>query len=183
VTAQEEEYDPGGIARRWWRELQDETGDGKRKPGNRAALAQLRRASNIGAMAQDATLGLFRALRYRNPLRLPRVATLASLLASIRDDATEIAFARAIGRRSFSEKDSALLKPLRFQRLVDSLEEEEILRNFRRAIDILGGSANVADLARIVLNFDDERTRQRLTFDYYGAGLANPDASQSNNPN
>lgn len=166
----------GVIAYRWWRGLQDETGDGKSKPGNATALAKLRRATFVAAMAQEETIDLFERLGFRNARRLPRVATLACLLAHVREDAANTLFARSIGRQSFSDKDSAALKPLRFQRLIDAQDEEEILRAFRRAIEIVDRRVNVADLARILLYFDDEQTRQKLTFDYYGAGLARPSA-------
>lgn len=163
-------------ARRWWRSLQDETAKGESKPGNRAALAQLRRASAVGALAEEQTFVLFQALGYgqNDTKRLPRVATLACLLAHIRENTGE-SFGRAIGRQSIADKDSAKLKALRFQALIAANGEDEILRAFRRAVDILGGRANVADLARVVLFFDFDETRRKLAFDYYGAGMAAPD--------
>ena len=164
----DEGQDIGSVARNWWRSLQP---DGKR-PGDRAALAHLRRSSSTDALAQEATLVLFRALGYTHHSKLPRVATLASVLAHVRDDDPARPFARAIGRTSF-DKDDAPLKLLRFQRLIDARGEDEIHRGFRRAIDIVRGAANVADLARIILNYDSEERRRRFTFDYYGAFLAN----------
>ncbi|KPQ11913.1 MAG: subtype I-E CRISPR-associated protein Cse2 [Saliniramus fredricksonii] len=168
--------DVGTIARDWWRSLQPDTQ--LRRPGERAALARLRRASPLEAAMQEATFRLFRQLRKVRPglsqRDLPRVATLATLLAHIRADDPRTPFARAIGRTEFDKGDSAALKPLRFERLVAADGEDEIARAFRRAIAILGGTVNVVDLARTVFYFDREETRRNLAFAYYGAGFAAP---------
>lgn len=169
--------DVGSVARDWWRSLQPDAQT--RRPGERAALSRLRRATPLEAAMQEATLRLFQRLRRVRPDlsrdHLPRVATLASLLAHIREDDRDTRFARAIGRADFNDDDSAALKPLRFERLIAADGEEEITRAFRRAVAILGRRANVADLARIVFWFDKEKTRRDLAFDYFGAGFAAPD--------
>lgn len=172
--------DLGDTARKWWRSLQDEDAQGHAKAGNRAALARLRRASAAGAMTEAATLDLFAALGYgsHESRRLPRVATLAVLLAHVRENVHE-PFGRAIGRTTLSEADSALLKPMRFKALAAADGEEEILRAFRRAVDLLGGKADVADLARIVLLFERDETRRDLAFSYFGAAAARPSESES----
>lgn len=169
--------EPGDAARRWWRSLQGEDTQGNAKPGDRAALARLRRATPASALADEATFGLFEALGYGSGMadrkRLPRVATLACLLAHVRKNASA-PFGRAIGRASLSDPGSAALKPLRFQSLIVAEGEEDILRAFRRALAILDDAVDVADLARIVLRFDREETRRDLAFAYFGAGAARP---------
>ena len=166
--------DVGSVARRWWWSLQPDAAT--RRPGERAALSRLRRATPLDAVMQEATLRLFGDLRRVRPDlsrdHLPRVATLASLLAQIREDDRRTPFGRAIGRSDFNNADSAALKPLRFERLIVADGEEEIARAFRRAIAILRGRVHVADLARIVFTFDEEKTRRHLAFDYFGAGFA-----------
>lgn len=171
TSLQTDAKDHGRLARDWWTSLQP---DGYRE--DRAAIARLRRALPRDAMAHDATLMLFRALGYSNHQRgrLPRVATLACILACVREDKKEAKFASAIGRTSFDDVESAALKPLRFQRLVTADSEDEIARSFRRALAIIGNTVNVADLARIILFFENDRTKQKLTFDYFGAGIAAP---------
>ncbi|HMB10446.1 type I-E CRISPR-associated protein Cse2/CasB [Saliniramus sp.] len=168
--------DVGTMARRWWRSLQPDAQS--RRPGERAALSRLRRASPLEAAMQEATFRLFRDLRKVSPglsqRDLPRVATLAILLAHIRADDARTPFARAIGRTDFNDGESAALKPLRFERLVAADGEDEIARAFRRAIAILGGTVNVVDLARTVFYFDREEMRRNLAFAYYGAGFAAP---------
>lgn len=166
----EKRPDVGHAARDWWQNLQPDP----THRGDRAALARLRRASLTSAMAEEATLHLFYALGQRSPETLPRVAMLACILAHVRADDRERKFAQAIGRRSFGDPDSAVMKKLRFQRLAEANGEEEILRGFRRAVDLLGGVANVADLARLVWFFENEKTRRDFAFDYFGAGFAAP---------
>jgi CRISPR system Cascade subunit CasB len=160
-------------AKAWWNALQPGT-----PTADRAALARLRRATTADAMAHEATIELFHHLGYdnRNYKKLPRVATLACILAHVREHNPGLKFANAIGRSSLDDADSAALKPIRFQGLVtaDLQNEDEIARAFRRALAIAGDAVDVADLARIILTFDSDETRRRLTFDYFGAGIAAP---------
>lgn len=188
-------------ARKWWRHLNglgedDAPGDGedtagadekKKLPKDRAALARLRRASPQDAMCEEATLRLFHALGFKSDKRLPRVATLAAVLATIRVDDASRSFGRQIGRKPseiYKEDKTAALKLGRFKHLLDAQTEDEIATSFRRAIAILGRTANVRDVARYVLFFDDERddgrTRRQLVFDYYGAGEREADPPDAN---
>jgi CRISPR system Cascade subunit CasB len=139
------------------------------RPADRAGLARLRRLSVMAALSEEPVLRLFRMLGLRDSARLDRVATLACILAHVRDD-TQIRFGRQIGRARFGDADTAALKPLRFQRLLAASTEEEIATSFRRAVSLLGGKANVADLAAIILSFGNEKTKRRLIFDYYATG-------------
>lgn len=124
-----------------------------------------------------ATLQLFSKLGFHRPERLSRVAVLATLLAHVRENDSGRSVAQALGRKSIGDEDGAVLKKLRFQRLIEAEGDEEIQRGFRRAISLAGGTLNVRDFIWLVLTFDKEETRRRFTFDYYGAGIA---ASSSN---
>lgn len=150
-----EAIDPGNKAYEWWRGLQD----------NRAARARFSRASVGDALAEEAAHALYRALGGR--WRLPRAAALAIVLAKVREHDGRQSFGRQIGRPTFEQKDEARLKPLRFKRLLAARDDEDLARAFRRAVLILDRTANVRDLAWLVLTWDDERTRARFTFDYY----------------
>lgn len=176
------------MAFQWWKELNGER-EGKGQTGrDRAALARLRRSSPDEAMYEEATLRLFRALGFRNPNRLQRVATLAAILASVRKDEDDKRrpFGRQIGREKIDDDQTAALKIGRFKRLLDAQTEEEIATSFRRAIAILGRTANVREVARYVLFFDDERdegrTRRQLVFDYYDAGEREADPPDAATP-
>lgn len=173
----------GDKARAWWQQLQPAAGEGHGK-GDRAALARLRRAAPADAMAHEATIDLFRKLGYgsRDHRRLPRVATLACVLAQVRAQAPNQSFATAIGRVSFGDPDSASLKPIRFQALITAESEDEIARAFRRALAVAGGGVDVADLSRLILGFDSDEVRRRLTFDYFGAGRAAAAAPDESDP-
>jgi CRISPR system Cascade subunit CasB len=65
------------------------------------------------------------------------------------------------------------LKPNRFRKLMAARTNDEILTGFRRVVTILGGTANVRDLALRVLSWTDDeagdRARTRFAFDYHGA--------------
>jgi CRISPR system Cascade subunit CasB len=169
MTSEAQKVDPPYLAFQWWESLNGKR-EGKAQSGaDRAALARLRRASPNEAICEEATLRLFRKLGYRSPDRLPRVATLAAVLAAIREDGRG-RFGRQIGREKIDDDQTAKLKIGRFKRLLDAQTEEEIATAFRRTIAILGGAANVREVAKYVLFFEDERTRRQLVFDYYRAG-------------
>jgi CRISPR system Cascade subunit CasB len=106
------------------------------------------------------------------------VALIAAALAQVREDSKE-KLARAIGTPRAGEGTTALVSPLRLKRLVSAREPDDLLIAFRRAIAILGHTANVKDVARQLLLWTDERTADRartlFTFDYHNAGDAAPD--------
>lgn len=162
----------------WWKALQP-SDDGKFR-GDRAALAKLRRASCImDAAAEPATAELFKKLGFGRD-EVPRAALIAAVLAHIRDDSKE-KLARAIGTPRGGEGTVALITPLRLKRLIAAREPDDLLIAFRRAIAILGHTANVKDVARQLLLWTDrdDRTadsaRTIFTFDYHNVGDAAPD--------
>jgi CRISPR system Cascade subunit CasB len=180
-------------ARDWWRALQPLDLEGRRVSGDRAALARLRRcASPLEAASEPAAIALYRKLGLDHPERdLPRVAVLAGVLAHVRAS-TRGSLARQLGSPPGGEPQDALLKPLRFKRLVAARGPDETMTAFRRVVHILDGEANVRDLARLMLAWDaaglGDRVRTRFAFDYHGARFAAPgaesrdgaDASHSN---
>ena len=175
-------------ARKWWDSLRPyETSGGTRHPGDRAALARLRRCTTpMAAVAEPATIDLFGRLGFRNPERnLERVATLAILLANIRES-PKGTIARALGPPPGGKPEDAVLKPLRFKRLLGARSPDEILVAFRRAIRMLDRKADVKNLARLILAWDQDgfgdRARVRFAFDYYNTGDFAPDAKPSIEP-
>lgn len=164
----------------WWKALQP-SADGRFR-GDRATLAKLKRAVSImEAASEPATAELFQKLGFHRlsaPTDLPRVALVAAVLAHVRDD-SKVKLARAIGTPRAGEGTTALVSPLRLKRLIAGREPDELLIAFRRAIAILGHTANVKDVARQLLLWTDERTADRarilFTFDYHNAGDAAPE--------
>jgi CRISPR system Cascade subunit CasB len=177
-----------GGARDWWQDLQPTKANGEPNPtGDRAALARLRRvATPADVIAEDATLALFRRLGLRSAdyPRLPRVALIATVLAQVRADAEpgvdgwRPAAARAVGRASPDDSDSAKMSPLRFRRLLACRDDEELAHQMRRMVALADGRINVGDLAYALYYWNDEvrgdGVRTRWAFEYYAAGAAAP---------
>ena len=176
--------DQADAAWKWWKSLGPyERDDGSKAPGDRATLAKLRRCNGVlEPWNERATRELFKklGLTARNTDRLGRVAALASVLAHVREDTAKTKIAAAIGAPGGGEANEALLKPNRFKALVAARGDDEILTAFRRVVAILDRTANVKDLARLILSWNDDeagdRARTRFAFDYHGAGFAAPDA-------
>jgi CRISPR system Cascade subunit CasB len=168
------ETNPAVSAAAWWRRLQPTFANGESNPqGDRAALARLRRCTSIAeAMQEPATIELFRALGWRDAKHLPKVALAAAVLASVRE-AGRGSFAHAIGPNAPSEPETALVKPLRFRRMMEAGTEDERLLAFRRAIALAGGTANPVDLANALLFWTEERRRDWI-FEYWNAAARAP---------
>ncbi|TAH67227.1 MAG: type I-E CRISPR-associated protein Cse2/CasB [Rhodopseudomonas palustris] len=160
-------------AQDWWRDL--DTRD-------RAGRARLKRADLDAAMIDEATMRLFRRLGRRTPRDLSRIAALATVLAAVRQDTGRAEpFARQIGFSKLPadpQKPDADNKPalsvLRFKRLMSASDDADLARQLRRAVDLLGGKANVEDIKRVVLGWHRPETRRSFAFDYFGAGIAAP---------
>lgn len=157
----------GAVA--WWRDLQPDPTT--KRPGDRAALARLRRCATVAEAMQDqATIDLFRRASGAGPRDLPDAGLTAAVLAHVReDDPTEPRIARRIGPDSTDKPETALLKPLRFRRLMEAHTPDERLTAFRRLIAIAGGRLNVADLAAALLRWTEQR-QNRWIYDYWNAG-------------
>ncbi|MEM9030227.1 MAG: type I-E CRISPR-associated protein Cse2/CasB [Pseudomonadota bacterium] len=175
-------------ARKWWTELgpKPAVGDQPARPGDRASLAQLRRADNLlEAASVPATIELFRELQFdrRHAARdLPRAALVAAVLAHVREDNRSHPVASAIGQLRAGTDSTALITPLRFKRIVAARTPGDLLVRFRRVVAIMDKTANVKDLARQLLAFTDpdhdyaERARVMFAFAYHGAEGYAPNA-------
>lgn len=169
-------------ARAWWKSLQPAVHNGRAYPGDRAALARLRRAADpLTAASEPAALDLYRRLDLPGhdvASTLGRVAVLASLLAHVRKDEDKM-FGRALGPSDPKAPASAVLKPLRLARQLAARGDEEIATAFRRALALAGDTANVGDVAWLVLSWDrDEhgnRVRTLFAFAYHDASAHAPE--------
>lgn len=167
----DEKATAGTIARDWWRALQPDPAQGR--PGDRAALAKLRRCATVAeAMGEPAALQLFRRLGYGKAQELPRVALAAAVLAHVRDDTWAKGggptTARLVGPESLEKPETALLKPLRFRRLMESDDWDDRLTAFRRMVALAGRALPVADLAEALLHWTDWR-RRNWVLQYWNA--------------
>ncbi|MEZ5852085.1 MAG: type I-E CRISPR-associated protein Cse2/CasB [Hyphomicrobiaceae bacterium] len=179
-----------GKAWGWWKSLQPDDANGHR--GDRATLARLKRASSIlEAMSEPAVAELYRRLGFKHTKHDaerdgPRAALIAAVLAHVRKDDEKLTpLARAIGAPRGGDDSQQLVTPLRFKRIVAAREPDELLVAFRRAVAILGDTANVSDLARTLLAFTDpvdnraDIARTQFAFAYHGAARFAPETNAS----
>jgi CRISPR system Cascade subunit CasB len=152
----------------WWRDLQPDPG--RKRPGDRAALARLRRCATVAEAMQDpASIALFRRCGGSGPRDLPTVGLAAAVLAHVREDDRDH---RSIARRIGPEHDqaeTALLKPLRFRRLMEADSPDERLTAFRRLVALAGGKLNLTDLSAALLNWSPRQQRSWV-YEYWNAG-------------
>jgi CRISPR system Cascade subunit CasB len=162
-------------AMKWWRGLQPYFSNGDRNPqADRAALAHLRRADLFQAMQEPRTFVLFAALGKRRSDELPDVALCAAVLANVRGDRPEHP-ARTLGPPSTNLTEQAVMKPLRYRRLIEADTPQARLDALRRAVQLADRRLNLRELALACLDWSDGR-RQRWIFEYYNAGFAAPTA-------
>lgn len=159
----------------WWRRLQPEP---PARPGDRAALARLRRADLIAAMDDPATFALFRALGRRRPDDLPATALCAAVLAAVRSDVPGVHPARALGPPPGEPEGRAPMSALRFRRLIEASTLDDRLTQLRRAVALADRAIQVRELAAACLDWSEAR-RRRWIFEYHGAGLAAPSDTPS----
>ena len=148
----------------WWQRLT--RSDGPHLGQRRAALARIRRAATpIEVMQEPEALRLIERLP-RNP---DRVAILAGVLAFVRET-DERRVARAIGRSSLDEDESALLSEARFRRLLQA-RDNELMDAMRRLSHLAKGKLDVRDLSSAILDWGDgyrgDRVKRCWIFDYY----------------
>jgi len=157
----------------WWRDLQPDPE--RNRPGNRAALARLRRCATVAEAMQDpVTISLFQRCGGTGPWHLPDVGLAAAVLAHVRDDDRENPrIARRVGPDNTDKPETALLKPLRFRRLLEADLPDERLAAFRRLAALASSKLNVADLAGALLDWAEWR-RTRWVYDYWNAGPPTP---------
>lgn len=150
-------------ARQWWHELVPDATTGRR--GDRAVLARLRRAATpLEAAEEQETIDLAR--RLGGGLRtLDDVAVCAAVLAHVRqDDGGPIA--RRVGPVPGDPTRRPLVSALRFRRLIQADTPEDKLIQFRRLLALADRKADVADLARALLDWSERRRRDWI-FRYY----------------
>jgi CRISPR system Cascade subunit CasB len=146
----------------WWNELEDQRGD----------RAELRRAASIEQVFfNPAFHRLWRGLKDTRWRREERVALIAALAARVREHRPDKTFAAQLGTPP-KGREKAALSGLRFRRLLQAKEPDELLQGCSRAIAMCGNSVNLLSLAQSVYWWSD-RDRKDWAFDYYDA---NPSA-------
>ncbi|MEA3253178.1 MAG: type I-E CRISPR-associated protein Cse2/CasB [Pseudomonadota bacterium] len=140
--------------RRWWQRLTLDEAMLKRytkqRPHPRGVRAALRRCESIEqVMLTEAFRHLWFALEARVWLndqsgdhptmrnhRLETWATIAAIVAELRDEAFDVPLARRLGENRPNTADTPRMSDLRFQQLLDCHTPEELIRRFRRALKL-----------------------------------------------
>jgi len=173
-------------ARDWWRvTISDAEGD-------RGVRAQLRRcATPRDALGVPAAIGLARRLGRIPEVGAPawkqrgfeRVLGLAIVLAHVRAE-IGVPLMRALGWSQFpyGKKEATagverpILSELRFKRFLQTEDEQDLIAAFVRLVKLAGSETDVADLARMFLRWDDDRTKRDLALVYFRANTRGLDS-------
>lgn len=156
----------------WWGGLTPDPIRGH--PGNRGAIARLRRCSTVAdAMHQPETIDLFRRCRATHQKDLLDIALVAAVLSHVDKDKNGITVARQVGADGPDAPATAVFKPLRFKRLLEASESDECLTTFRRLVAIAGGEINVRDLTIALLGWNNPyhaaEIKRNWMLDYWNA--------------
>lgn len=89
----------------------------------------------------------------------------AALISHVKEHQPGLTFAQQMGRPK-SEGGSARVSGLRFRRLLQLRNHEELFPGLIRTIHLLGGAANLHSLATGAYWWNDS-TRKQWAFDYY----------------
>lgn len=155
------------VLKTWWQSLETDRGE-------RAALR--RAASLTEVMMSPAFHRLLNSLRRAGygvaDYRYPKLAAIAGLAARVKTETSESLATRMGSPKSGGDKKAAMSE-LRVRRVLACDDVEELYILLRRALALLGGQANLADLAATLWHWspmDEKRSndpRRRLAYDYY----------------
>jgi CRISPR system Cascade subunit CasB len=163
MTDEPAKMDIGAVARAWWLDLNRPSDKGGR---DRASLAELKRSDDPLDIAFVSAFGRLRhRLGAHSEQALQRAAMIAHVLAHVREDDRR-SMARALGPQQGGEKSA--MSEARFRRLLQARDHPDLKRRLVRAVKMLSGKANVADLA-IAIWWWNDRTRQQWAFRYLNA--------------
>jgi len=163
TTDESAKLDVGEAARAWWHDLNRPPEQGGR---DRASLAELKRSYDPLDIAFVSAFGRLRhGLKAYSEWRLRRAAMIAHVLAHVREDDGR-PMAQALGPQQGDE--GAAMSEARFRRLLQARDDADLTRRLVRAVKMLKGKANVADLASAIWWWND-RTRQKWAFRYLNA--------------
>jgi CRISPR system Cascade subunit CasB len=139
----------------WWHALNDSRGD----------RAELRRCATLAEVAFSPAYHRLRlALNKIGVVNADALALVAGLTARVKSDVPEstIAAQMATGKPD----GSARVSGLRFRRLLQTKESDELFTAIGRIMAMLGGAVNLQNLAKSVYFWND-RTRKQWAFEYY----------------
>ena len=148
-------YDEEGreLVRAWWQGLEND-------PGGRA---QLRRAGNL---LEVYFCPAFHRLLHKVSGAGDGLALAAGVLACVREEGGPKCFAQALAAPK-TAGGRASLSGLRFRRLIRIEDNEELLRQMRRALALAGNRAQPGALARDLCSWSQPWLRKNWSQVYY----------------
>lgn len=167
---------PGSFIYDWWRMIAEVHDPSRKEHGDRAGRAMLRRAPDITAVTLCAPYQrLYQKVRtadesaWSREHRRDGLAAAIGLLVHVeREEDRPLAAGMS---REVAKGERAELSELRFQRLLESPDLDALFRALRRALPLMGRSANVMDLVNDVIDWSDPRRRddvkKRWAYSYH----------------
>ena len=141
---------------KWWTGLDKDRG----------ARAQLRRCKNLEEVAFIPAFHHLRMdLEKLGSVSVERVAAMSGALAHVKENSPGRKFAQQLAGAG-QGGDKAPMSGLRFRRLIQNKSHEDLFRDIIRAIHLVGGRANIKDLAGIIYWWNDN-TRKNMAYTYY----------------
>lgn len=136
--------------------------------GGRAALRRCDRAEQVALLPAYHALVEALGVSHGDASALEgvaRVALCAARLTLLPDD-PNLARGGTLATALRGQGEQSGLSPLRFQRLMEADDPEDIVRQLRRAIDLLKGKASLRDVADAAFDFNPA-LRKRWALDFY----------------
>lgn len=146
----------------WWARLAGLQTDGETTNSDGAARAEravLRRArSPDDALLTEGFRRLWFDLpaKQRTNWRMPAWASVAVVLAHVRQHRSDKSFAASLGERPDQYSDKPVFSEPRFRQLQQSRSPEELARRLQRAVHLLRQTAHVVSLADNIMQWHQE---------------------------
>ncbi len=136
---------------RWYKWLDDNRGD-------RARLRRAECAEDV--LLTDAFFHFLKQIpeHWSEKKTMLSSAAVAGLLSHIKSNSPNASFATLLGKPAKGDKPA--MSELRFQQLQKSATTNDFYRRVLRAINLLGGSANVVSLANDIIHWHQEFEHQ-----------------------
>ncbi len=146
----------GGLLLEWWKELTENRGD----------RADLKRTSKPVAVMFNPAYHRFRIrlLSAGFNVNNERLAVVVGLSARVKDNNSSKPVARQMGELKSAGRQS--VAELRFRRILETDQPEELFPILIRALSLLGNTVNLLDLADSVYGWNDFQ-RKRWALEYY----------------
>jgi CRISPR system Cascade subunit CasB len=156
------------IILRWWIELDHGRRQFKKKGIFRTKdSATLRRAKTtedvvINCEAYHILLKRVTQIAEQTNERRDRLAVVAAVIAHVRVNSNENVAQYLKGLRKKSDSIE-----LRFKRLLQEYEPDELMQSMIRAVKLVGNEASVVHLAASIMNWTDPKTKKQWAYDFY----------------